>query len=362
MQASVPNRPVFGMQKSSVVLVGLGRIASSLEKDPYRQKPCTHAGVIFSPWGKKRFLFAGGIDPNPEKRNQFLAQWKLRPEFVGASPSELKLINRIPDLTVIATPTESHYQDAMEWIEAGTKNLLIEKPVCETYLQAKDLERASRKKGVRIWVNHERRYHPKYAWAKQVLDSGKYGPIRIIRASVLTSALSPGRAYKGRTGPLFHDGTHAVDLIHWILGKPDRIRSVLHRRKGIPIEDRALALLEYKDGPVVFLEAGGARSYFQFEVDIMTEKARILLSNDGSVLFESKPSRRYKGFNSLTEVSFPKKFSLGSNPFQNLYASVGQVLQGQSERITGDISENLEIMELLDKIKRKAEVRTIGEK
>lgn len=349
------------MQKSSVALVGLGRIASSLEKDPYRQKPCTHAGVILSPWGKKQFRFIGGIDPNPDKRDSFRKQWKLGEESVFSSSFEIAS-RTVPDLVVVSTPSESHYKDAMLWIEAGTKHLLIEKPICETYSQTKDLEKAAKRKGVRIWVNHERRYHSHYHWAKTVLDSGKYGEIRIIRASVLTSALAPGRAYKGRTGPLFHDGTHAVDMIHWLLGSPDRVRSVLSRRKGLPIEDRALAFLEYDRGPVVFLEAGGARSYFQFEIDIMTERARILLSNDGMKLFESKASRKYKGFNSLTEVSFPKKFSLGSNPFLNLYSSLRDVLSGKSDRMTGDIRENLEIMRLLDRIKRKAEVRTLGEK
>ncbi len=349
------------MRKSSVVLIGLGRIASSLEKDPYRQKPCTHSGVLFSTWGKKQFRFLGGIDPNSEKRKSFQAQWKLSPDLVFENSGDLQTFKEVPDLVVIATPSESHYKDAMSWIESGAKHFLIEKPVCETYPQAKDLERVSRKKGVRIWVNHERRYHPKYDWAKTVLDSGKYGPIRTIRASVLTSALAPGRAYTGRTGPLFHDGTHAIDLIYWILGKPDRVRSSLSRRKGIPIEDRAAAFLEYKEGPIVFLEVGGARSYFQFELDIMTERARILLSNDGIGLFESKPSRRYKGFNSLTEVSFPKKFSLGSNPFANLYLSIRNVLTGKSDQVTGDIRENLEIMELLDRIKNKADVHTVAE-
>lgn len=348
------------MRKTKVVLIGLGRIASSLEKDPYRSKPCTHSGVLFSSWGKKNFELVGGVDPNPDKRETFRKQWKFSRDLTFSGPDHFPS-NIKPDLAIISSPSESHYRNALEWIEKGIKNFLIEKPVCETFLQAKDLEKISRKKGIRIWINHERRYHPKYLWAKEVLDSQKYGPIRTIRASVLTSALAPGRAFQGRTGPLFHDGTHAVDLVYWFLGKPDRIRSSLTRRKGIPIEDRALAFLEYKSGPAVFLEAGGMRKYFQFEMDIMTEEARILLSNDGMRLFVSKPSKKYKGFNSLTEVSFPEKSFLGSNPFMNLYAEIHKVLTGKSERMTGDIGENLGIMELLHKIKTGAEIRTVSE-
>lgn len=33
------------MSKLICALVGLGRIGSSLEKDPLREKPCTHPGI-----------------------------------------------------------------------------------------------------------------------------------------------------------------------------------------------------------------------------------------------------------------------------------------------------------------------------
>ncbi|EKQ91653.1 hypothetical protein LEP1GSC101_0753 [Leptospira borgpetersenii str. UI 09149] len=45
-----------------VLLIGLGRIASLLEKDSFRNRPCTHAGTFFSPWGKKKFFLVGAID------------------------------------------------------------------------------------------------------------------------------------------------------------------------------------------------------------------------------------------------------------------------------------------------------------
>ncbi|EQA38620.1 oxidoreductase, NAD-binding domain protein [Leptospira inadai serovar Lyme str. 10] len=352
---------LFSMRKTKTLIVGLGRIASILEKDPLRQKPCTHAGVLLSAWGKKNFEIIGVLDPNREKQELFCKQWKFPRDRVFSDLDSFAKIRILPDLTVIATPSESHYFDACSAIRFGIKNLVIEKPVCETFLQAKSLEKLARKNETRIWVNHERRYHPKYSWAKSVLESGKYGRIRTIRASVLTSAASPGRAFHDRTGPLFHDGTHAIDLIYWLLGKPDRIRSSLRKRNGVSVEDKAVALLEYDSGPIVFLEAGGSRNYFQFEMDIMTDCARMILSNDGFSLFESRPSRKYKGFNSLTEVSFPEKSSLGPNPFENLYAEIRSVLANQSDRITGDIRENLGIMELLDRIKTKADVRTVSE-
>lgn len=60
-----------------VLLIGLGRIASLLEKDRLRSHPCTHAGTIFSPWGRKKFSLLGAIDPSEERRITFCKDWNI---------------------------------------------------------------------------------------------------------------------------------------------------------------------------------------------------------------------------------------------------------------------------------------------
>ncbi|PJZ69423.1 oxidoreductase [Leptospira perolatii] len=349
------------MKKTGAILLGLGRIASILEKDPYRQKPCTHAGVLLSDWGKRNFTLNCGFDPNLEKREGFAKQWGFSESKLYSILEKENLADSTPDLAIIATPSESHFDHALWAIKSGISNLLIEKPICDSLDKVKKLKELVEKHSVKVWVNHERRFHPKYQWAKRILDSGKYGKIRTIRASVLTSALAPGRAYTGKVGPLFHDGTHALDLVHWLVGMPDQITSTIRKRKSLPIEDSVTAILEYKNGQTVFLEVGGSRRYFQFELDIMTESARIILSNDGFQFFKSLPSKKYKGFNSLTEAPFPEKSSLGSNPFRNLYSEIRSVLTGKSDTITGSFYDNLEIMELLNRIKVKAKIQIVSE-
>ncbi|MDV6235686.1 Gfo/Idh/MocA family oxidoreductase [Leptospira ellisii] len=397
-----------------VLLIGLGRISSLLEKDPLRKHPCTHAGAIFSPWGRKKFRLIGAIDPSPEKRERFCKDWNIpKTEYFsdfrewaagvrssdtdgkrGNSPdfrtSDNKIeTSRIPEtgrsynlrnkslflrrnsretlpkidlsscLVVIATPSETHYELAREAIRFGFRHLLVEKPVCHTVPLARKLAELCRKTGTDLRVNHERRYHPVYAQVREWIQNETYGPVRTIRASVLTSARAPGRAILDKTGPLFHDGTHAVDLLTWYLGLPDSIRSVTRSYRNSPVEEQAVALMTYPDGTTVFLEAGGMRNYFQFELDIQTESARILVGNDGVAFWKSKPSRKYKGFNSLTPVPISEKSSAGSNPFLNLYDSLFRHMTGKTSAITGDMEENLQILVLLDKIRRGAEKRIL---
>ncbi|WP_017215756.1 Gfo/Idh/MocA family protein [Leptospira noguchii] len=417
-----------------VLLIGLGRIASLLEKDPLRNHPCTHAGTIFSPWGRKKFFLLGAIDPSEERRNTFCKDWNIpknkcfsdiqewsfgfesefqrdsskkvgtssnlrtkvslhsekntlnsdknlfrsfdaaldsksrnsqslnretfKIEFTGKN-SSLTKIDLASCLVIIATPSETHYELAKTAIDFGFRRLLVEKPVCHSLPLARKLAKLCKKTKTGLWVNHERRYHPLYIQVRKWIQEKTFGPVRTIRASVLTSARDPGRAVLDKTGPLFHDGTHAVDLLIWYLGMPDRVVSVLRSYRHSNVEEQALAFMTYPQGETVFLEAGGMRNYFQFELDIQTENARFLVGNDEVRFWKSKPSRKYKGFKSLTPVSISEKSSAGSNPFLNLYDSIFRHLSGKPSSITGDIEENLQILTLLDTIRRKAEKRIL---
>ncbi|PJZ53301.1 Gfo/Idh/MocA family protein [Leptospira adleri] len=449
-----------------VLLIGLGRIASLLEKDSLRNHPCTHAGSLFSPWGKKKFFLVGAIDPSKERTKQFCKDWNIPKEACfsdfkdwsasfhspqnGNEPtksrnsktelrlnssalkkvvptstdirtssntttSDKKLSVRISSheksrdsngdkdisnvdhkqkrgnsnedksisqnvdqnrkrgnsnaafvhfeiqncLVVIATPSDTHFELAKTVIGYGFRHLLVEKPVCHSLPLAKKLAKLCRETGTDLRVNHERRYHPLYKQVRKWIQKETFGPVRTIRASVLTSARNPGRAILDQTGPLFHDGTHAVDLLTWYLGVPDRVHSVLRSYPHSPVEEQAVALLTYPKGETVFLETGGMRKYFQFELDIQTESARFLVGNDEVRFWKSKPSRKYKGFNSLTPVSISEKSSAGSNPFLNLYEALFRHLSGKPSEITGDMEENLQILTILETIRKKAEKRIL---
>lgn len=384
-----------------VLLIGLGRIASLLEKDSLRNHPCTHAGAIFSTWGRKKFFLIGAIDPSEERRNNFCKDWNIPKEvcfsdfkswaesfrfnlnrkdfafifqrrdtnlelnqknikFVGQIDWEIPIADfRNTNLVIIATPSETHYELAKQTIDFGFRRLLVEKPVCHSLPLARKLAKLCKKTKTSLWVNHERRYHPLYIQIRKWIQEKTFGPVRTIRASVLTSARDPGRAILDKTGPLFHDGTHAVDLLIWYLGMPDRVVSVLRSYRHSTVEEQALAFMTYPQGETVFLEAGGMRNYFQFELDIQTENARFLVGNDEVRFWKSKPSRKYKGFKSLTPISISEKSSAGSNPFLNLYNSIFLHLSGKPSSITGDIEENLQILTLLYMIRRKAEKRIL---
>ena len=90
------------------------------------------------------------------------------------------------------------------------------------------------------------------------------------------------------------------------------------------------------------------RDYFQFEIDLQFVSGRIILSNDGSRFYRSEKSGLYENFNSLKEVNMPGVEN--SNPFENLYSEIALNLSGKIDIITGSIEDNLQIMDIMEKI------------
>lgn len=340
--------------KIRTILIGLGRIASRLEEDPYRKKPCTHMGVLSSPFGKKYFDFLCGYDTKSEVCQTFQKRWKKQTETI--SEDFLPLPDGQIDLAIIATPSHSHEKIAKQCMLGGIKHLLIEKPVAMSSMGAKQLQFLAKRNGVKIWINHERRYHPSFRFVKKELENGNFGKLKSIRASVFTSARNPGIAFsKYGGGPLLHDGTHAMDLIHWLVGKPKLVYSKIERPKKGFVETRAFACFQTNSEVEIVLDVSGGRDYFQFELDLHTDTHRIICSNDGFQFLQSVPSKLYKGFQSLHSFvpkQFPKPET--ANAFVGIYHEIKEVISGESNHVEGTLAENINILESIESIYRSS--------
>ena len=336
--------------KYSVLILGLGRIASQLEKDPLRYHPCTHAGVVLNSPLSKFFKVTGIYDENPQKIEEFLNDWNFKKYL---PTTDLKTIQKQKfDLCIIASSSVSHFKNAQFALSIGIKYILIEKPICTTLQDFQKLKKISIEKKAKIWVNHERRYHPLYNFVRNELNSGNWGKLKTIRAGVLTSGLSPGIAYKDiGGGPLLHDGTHAIDFLDFLIPYLPKVHfSKFFIPKTQQVESRALCLLEYRNDVFAFLEAGGEREYFQFEVDIQTTTNRIILNNDGHLLYQRTESDLYKGFKSLKQIELPTFQNF--NPWLYLYKEIISHLSGTGSTILGDLSANERILLTIQKINK----------
>jgi predicted dehydrogenase len=297
------------MKKLRVGIIGCGRIGSLLEDDPLRGKPCTHAGAFVAVPSVK---LVAGCDIDSERLKQFGKRWGV--ENLYNDHREM-LGQKNLDIVCVAAWTRVHGQLALDAARSGVKGIFCEKPLAVDLAEARKLVKTCAQKNIPLIVNHERRWDPYYQKTREIIRAGKIGDVRTIIGNALSWKPAKRTIKESGGGALFHDGTHLTDLLLFFGGDIDWVSGHEVRPNGKKfIEETAGAMIRFKSGALGFIEGGGARKYFNFELDIQGSKGRILIGNSGRELYTARKSGRFTGFQELKRVRFPEPKSL-KNPF-----------------------------------------------
>ena len=112
-----------------------------------------------------------------------------------------------PDVVAIATPTAIHAEQTFMAIDAGVRGICCEKPIATNLADARRMVELCRKRGIALVVNHQRRMGKEMVAARELIERGAIGEVRLIRMHC--------------AGDFLTDGTHAVDSALWLLGDPE---------------------------------------------------------------------------------------------------------------------------------------------
>ncbi len=321
------------MKKLNVGIVGCGRIGSLLEQDPLRAKPCTHAGGFAQVSSAK---LVAGCDIDPKKLKTFGDQWNVDRLYNNLNSM---LTNETLDIICIATWTELHHSMVLAAVKAGVKGIFCEKPIALNLDQAKQMVRLCKQKRIAFSINHERRWEPYHMLARNLILKGKIGEVKTIIGNALSGKPSKLSVKKFGGGGMFHDGTHLTDLLlyfggpaKWVIGNEDRPNGKKY------IEETASGMIKFENGATGFIEGGGNRKYFNFELDIQGTEGRLLIGNQGRKLYVTRKSKRFSGFQELEQIEFPK-VKQNKSPFvgaaQDMVQSVKKKIQSQSSGVDG---------------------------
>ncbi|YCH09638.1 Gfo/Idh/MocA family protein [Arthrobacter sp. alpha11c] len=132
------------------------------------------------------------------------------------------------DLIDICTPGNTHAEIAIAALEAG-KHVLCEKPLANSVEEAEKMTvvaQAAAERGVLSMCGFSYRRTPALALAKRMVEEGRLGNIRHVRAQYLQDWLSDADApltwrldkSKSGSGSLGDIGAHSIDAAQWITG------------------------------------------------------------------------------------------------------------------------------------------------
>jgi predicted dehydrogenase len=225
------------------------------------------------------------------------------------------------DLVDICTPGDTHAEIAIAALEAG-KHVLCEKPLANTVEEAEAMTRAAEAaaaRGVRSMVGFTYRRVPAIALARQLVQQGRIGEIRHVRAQYLQDwitdpefplvwRLQKEHAGSGALGDI---GAHIIDLTQHITGQEltsvTALVETFVKERPLPTESSGLAAAGGTDkGPVTVDDAalwlgrlsGGAVATYEATRFATGRKNAIRIEvngSEGSLAFD---------FESMNELSF----------------------------------------------------------
>ena len=227
-----------------VGVVGLGRIGMSVHRSCLKARP-------------DKFTVVAACDLIEDRRQRYAD------EFGCKTYEDIRDLIADPEVEVVDIATRScdHYIHSKMALLAG-KSVLVEKPFCETYEQAKELiALGSQPGGPKIYVRHNRRLEAGFVKVNEIIDSGILGDVYEIRLA--------RNGYQRRNdwqtiiefggGQLLNWGPHIVDhSLRFCGGAYESMFSDIKRVAAVgDAEDHIKIVFKGINGRIVDMEISG---------------------------------------------------------------------------------------------------------
>jgi phthalate 4,5-cis-dihydrodiol dehydrogenase len=205
-------------------------------------------------------------DPRPDARSRF------EQDFEGHAYASVEAMCADPavDVVYVATPHGMHV-DHVRIAAAHSKHVLVEKPMALTVADCRTMIDAARAAGVLLLVGHSHSFDLPYLRTRALIETGEFGPVRIVNALNFTDFLyRPRRPEELDTarggGAVYNQAAHQVDVARVLAGT--RAASV-RAATGIwdperPTEGAYTAFLAFEGGVNASLTYNG---YGRFDTD-----------------------------------------------------------------------------------------------
>ncbi len=182
------------------------------------------------------------------------------PLITSYSSVDELLADKTIDLVIINTPNYTHYDYAIQALNAG-KHILVEKPFTATSSQAKEIFALAKFLGKKALVYQNRRYDSGLNAVKKIIASGKLGKLTEVhfRFDRYRNEIGP-KTFKEQplpaSGLLYDLGPHLIDQAISLFGKPQKFYKVLGKNRAQTIVDDYFFIhLTYPNYLNVFLTA-----------------------------------------------------------------------------------------------------------
>ena len=141
----------------------------------------------------------------------------------------------------VATPPSSHAEYGIASIKAG-KPVYIEKPMALNYSECLEINNASEKYGVPVFVAYYRRTLPGFLKVKELVENGEIGKVLFVQIQLFKSPSEDEKSGKppwrvdpkvSGGGHFFDLASHQLDYLDYLLGPVHKVKSIVLNQAGL---------------------------------------------------------------------------------------------------------------------------------
>lgn len=207
----------------------------------------------------------------------------------------------------IATPIYLHVPMSVKAIEAG-KHVLVEKPLGLSEKDVQEAVKAESQSTIACACAYFRRFYPRYEMLKNMLESGEFGKIVLIRMTYFSwfdpRPGDPGfwrvDPEKSGGGPISDMGSHMFDVLIGLFGLPATVSAMTCiSNRTWKVEDSSAMSMRMNDGALVTASFHWNSKTWVHMFEVVGTEAKILWQP-----YDSGPVVKTVG-REITEIDLP---------------------------------------------------------
>jgi predicted dehydrogenase len=263
-------------------LIGTGRVGYQFS---FSNLPDNHAAAVAQ---HPTCELVAGVNKGRDKLDAFGERFGVEALY---HDYQQMLAEIQPDVCIVATHPELHAEMVEACAQAPTTRAIIcEKPMALSLAECDRMIAACQTGDALLQINHNRRWHPEWNLAKELLDEGAIGELNHIYCHMDGGKPAPWWRSENE-GPLIHDFTHYFDLMDLFAGEVEWLCGMAEQRaRPWAVEDFSAAMLKFKRGVTGLVCGAELTQYTDHAFELRGTTGLIRMDPEEVRLFQSKVS------------------------------------------------------------------------